>query len=382
MRKLIPARLLLSLALLLTITHAATAQVASDARGALTPFPDSQAVLFINARRIVNEMMPRVMPPADYQKMLAEAQKVGFDARELDYAAIGVRFAEPAPANGLPEFVVVVRGDFSADAMLALARIGLEAGKMTRRQETYGSKTLEIIDTSKIDNPAADSDVAPNSDAKPGEGPKPAPYPEVAFTTLDSNTLVVGVPSYVKAAIDAMGGGQGRLKSSMLDLAANDPQAIWSLTADIPTTLADQLHKFGAPANQEMDQMLGWMKQISLSQGMTALDYTMRAALLTDQPEHASAFSGLIRMGMLAAQTMLTQEAAKKGSKDAIKARQALAMLKTAVNRTEGSTLVLSVSVPQKTVADLVRSEMSKQTPATKGKPTRRTGRRGITRRK
>ena len=55
--------------------------------------------------------MSRVMPPAEYRKLLAQAQKVGFDARELDYAVVGVRFAEPAPANGLPEFVVVVRGD-------------------------------------------------------------------------------------------------------------------------------------------------------------------------------------------------------------------------------------------------------------------------------
>jgi hypothetical protein len=375
MRKLTPARILSSLALLFVFSHAVAAQVASDARGALTTFPDSQAVLYINTRRIVNEMMPRVMPPAEYRKMLAEAQKAGFDPRELDYAAIGVRFAEPAPANGLPEFVVIVRGDFNTDALLALARIGLEAGKMTRRQEAYGSKTLEIIDTSSLDK-LADGDSA----AKPGEQPKPAPYPEVAFTTLDSNTLVIGVPNYVKAAIDSMN-GQGQLKASTLELAANDPQALWSLTAEIPPTLADQLHKYGAPANQELDQMLGWMKQISLSQGMNALDFTLRAALLTDQPEHASAFSGLIRMGLLGLQTALTQEAAKKRGRDAIQARQALAALKTAVNRTDGNTLVLGVSVPQKAVADLIRSEMSKKkATATKGKATRRTSRKRTTR--
>jgi hypothetical protein len=376
MRKLTPARILPTLAFLFVLAHVATAQVASDARGALTPFPDSQAVLYVNAHRIVNEMMPRVLPPAEYRKMLAEAQKVGFDARELDYAAVGVRFAEPASASGLPEFVVIVRGGFNADALLAIARIALESEKMKRRQESYGSKTLEIIDTSNVDN-LVESD-AP----KPGEQPKPAPYPEIAYATLDSNTIVVGVPNYVKAAIDSMS-GQGALKASMLDLAANDPQALWSLTAELPPSLPDYLHKYGAPANQELDQMLGWMKQISLSQGMTALDFTLRAALLTDQPEHASAFSGLVRMGLLAAQMGLSKEAAKKRSKDAVKARQALAALKTAVNRTEGSTLILGISVPQKDVADLILSEMSKsKRPATKGKATRRTGRKGTTRRK
>jgi hypothetical protein len=322
-------------------------------------------------------MMPRVMPPAEYRKMLAEAQKVGFDARELDYAAVGVRFAEPAPASGLPEFVVIVRGGFNADTLLALARVALEEGKMQRRQESYGSKTLEIINTASLDKPS-EGDAA----AKPGEQPKPIPYPEVAFTTLDSNTVVIGVPNYVKAAIDSMS-GQGTLKASMLDLAANDPQALWSLTAELPPSLPDYMHKYGAPANQELDQMLGWMKQISLSQGMTALDFTLRAALLTDQPEHASAFSGLVRMGLLAAQMGLSQEAAKKRSKDAVKARQALAALKTAVNRTEGSTLILAISVPQKAVADLILSEMTKpKATATKSKATGRTIRKGTARRK
>jgi hypothetical protein len=377
MRKLTAARILPSLALLFVLAQTATAQVASDARGALTPFPDSQAVLYVNARRIINEMLPVVMPPAEYRKMLAEAQKAGFDARELDYAIVGVRFAEPAPASGLPEFVVIVRGGFNTDALLALARVTLEEGKMKRRQETYGSKTLEIIDTSNLDKPA-DGDAA----AKPGEQPKPLPYPEVAFTALDTNTLVLGVPSYVKAAIDSLS-GQGALKASMLDLATKDPQALWSLTAELPPTLADQLHKYGAPANQEFDQMLGWMKQINISQGMTALDFTLRAALLTDQPEHASAFSGLVRMGLLAAQMGLSKEAAKKRSKDAVTARRALAALKTVVNRTEGSMLILSVSVPQKAVADLVRSEMSKSKAAqARSKATRRTRRKGATRRR
>jgi hypothetical protein len=374
MRKLFPARILPSLALLLVLAHAATAQVATDARAALSTFPDSQAVLFVNARRIVNEMLPRVMPPLEYRKMLAEAQKAGFNPHELDYAVVGVRFAEPAPANGMPEFVVVIRGDFNTDALLALARVALSAEKLERRRESYGGKTLEIIDTMSIKKLA-------EGDANPEDKPKPEPYPEIAFTTLDSNTLVIGVPAYVKSTIDSAS-GQGRLKAATLELAASDPRALWSLTAELPPALADYLHKYGAPTNEELDQMLGWMKQISLSQGMNTLDFTLQAALLTDQPEHASAFSGLVRMGLLAVQTALTQEAAKKRGKDAVQARQALAALKTAVNRTDGSTLILGVSVPQKAVAELVQSEVSKKKMAATKRTTTRRGRKGTTRKR
>jgi hypothetical protein len=197
---------------------------------------------------------------------------------------------------------------------------------------------------------------------------------------LNANTLVAGVPAYVKALVDAAG-GRGTLKASMVDLATRDPQALWSLTVEPPPVLVDYLHKVGAPANQEFDQMIDWVKQLSLAHGMDALSYTMSASVLTDTPEHASAFSGLVRMGLLAAQTGLSSEAAKqtRKHKDYAKTRAALDAIKGFVNRTEGNTLLLSVSVPQKVVNDLVKNEMK---PSKQAKPTTSPRRRGRTRRK
>ena len=377
MRKPTRARILLPLALLLALAQFASAQTL-DARGALTSLPDSQAVLYVNARRIVNELLPRVMPPAEYQKMVAEVQKGGFDVRDLDYVAVAVRFTQPAPADGLPEFIVVVRGGFNPDALLAIGRIAAGAENLKTRQESYGSKTLDIIDTASVNKIMGDGD----KNKGVGVEPKSNPYPEIAVTTLDSRTLVAGVPAYVKAAIDAAA-GQGRLNSSTLDLAAREPQALWSLTAVIPPTLTDSMHKYGVPANEELDKTIAWMKQISLSQGMDALNLTFHAALLTDQPEHASALSGLARMGLVALQTSLAAEAAKKSGQDADDTRTALSVLRTVVNRTEGSTLVISAAVPVSTVAELVRKQMVKPTPTTaaKGRTRRRTGRRRTTRR-
>lgn len=366
-----PGRLLLPVALLAALCHAASAQTATDARAALSRLPDSQLVLYVNARRIVNEMMPRVMPPAEYNKMLAETQKVGFDIRGLDYAAAGLRFVEPAPPNGLPEFVVVVRGGFNADTLISLMRVGMASQNTKRRQESYGSKTLDIIDLSD----AGKIFDGMTGDQNTGQT-KPSPYPEVAVTALDSNTLVAGVPAYVKATIDSAS-GQGGMKASTIEMAARDPNALWSLTAEIPPSLTDYLHKYGMPPNEEVDRMVGWMKQLSIAQGMNAADFTLNLALLTDQPEHASAFSGIIRMGLLAVQTQLASEAAKPG-KDAANARSALNALKTLVNRTEGNTLLLSVSVPQTVVAEMVRQQTAKTAPKKRVTPRRRR-RRGTT---
>jgi len=366
-----PVRLLLPLALLFALAQAAAAQAPVDARAALSSLPDSQAVLFINARRIVNEMLPKLMTPAEYRKVLAQAEQYGFDPRGLEFAAVGVRLADPPPANNLPEFVVVIRGGFNADTLLALGRATLGAQNLKSRQETYGSKTIEILDLEAMNKPAEGGDE--------GKPPSPMPYPEIAVVALDSNTLVVGVPTYVKAAVDS-NSGRGGLKSSLVELAAHDPQALWSLTAELPPNIAEYLHKAGAPTNREADEMIGWVKQISIAQGMAALDYTLSAAVLTDAPEHASAFSGLVRMGLMAAQTALNSEAAKQTPrhKDYVQTRAALNAIKTFVNRTEGNTLQLSVSVPQKVVADLIKKEMAPK-PAVKSTgriPRRRRARR------
>jgi hypothetical protein len=320
MRKLNPARLLPPLALLCALASSAVAQTPADARSALSTFPDSQAVLFVNAHRIVNDVLPRVMTPAEYQKMLDESKKVGFDVRGLQFAAAGVRFNGDAPAGTPPEFVVVIKGNFNADSMLALGKIMMAAKNLPSRTETYGSKTIEIIDTEAI-NKSMNKGGAP--EGADGEAPKPKPFPytELAVTALDSNTLVAGVPAFVRSAVDASG-GQGALNPTLLGLASQEPDALWSLTAELPPNLAEMAHKYGAPANQQFDEMVGWVRQLNISQGMTALDFTLGVAVTTDRPEHASAFSGLVRMGQTLAENMLREAASKSKGADAARARR------------------------------------------------------------
>lgn len=384
MRKLNPARLLLPLVLLCALAPAAHAQMgvahartAVDARGALSTFPDSQAVLFVDAQRIINDVLPKVMSPADYRKMLDDTKKVGFDVRGIQFAAAGLRFNADSPAGTPPEFVLVVRGNFNADSMVMLSKIALAARNLPSRTETYGSKSIEIFNTEAVSKTMGIPGATGEGAGANGEAPKPKPisYPELAVAALDSNTLVGGVPSFVRAAVDASG-GQGALSPTLLSLATQDPDALWSLTAELPPNLADMAHKYGVPPNAQFDQMLGWVKQLNISHGMTAADFTLGVAVTTDQPEHASAFSGFVRMGQAFADNMLREALAKAKGKDAARARQGLAMLASSVNRTEGSTLYLRVSVPQKTVFDIVKEEAAKRK-----KPVRRTTRRGTRKR-
>src|SRR3954469_19725137 len=176
MRKLNPARLLPPLlALLCSFASSAVAQTHADARSALSTFPDSQAVLFVNAHRIIKDVLPRVMTPAEYQKMLDESKKVGFDVRGLQFAAAGVRFNTDAPAGTPPEFVLVIKGNFNADSMLALGKIMLAAKNLPSRTETYGSKSIEIIDTETLSK-SMGKEGGEGEGGTSGDAPKSKPF--------------------------------------------------------------------------------------------------------------------------------------------------------------------------------------------------------------
>jgi|GEM_PF-1124098 len=398
MRRIFPRTL--AVLALAAAASVASAQTGTEVRQAVSRFPDAQAVLYFNANRIVNEAMPRVMPRAEYQKMVDEAKQVGVDVRGLDYAVIGVRLAPQGQGGGQPEVAAMVRGSFNANALLTLART-LVGEQAKAREETYGSRTLLIFELPKKeqtkggtgsgtgDSTGTSGGTGTGGGTGDGTGGVPGgdmmpSLSEVAAVALDANTLVVGVPSYVKAAVDVES-GTGGLKSSLVDLAARDRFALMSLTADLPADLPDYLQKFGVGANDEVRRVLGWLKSLSFSTGMEGTNFTTKVAVLTSAPEHASTLDGMLQFGLTAAEAALRSELAK--SKDPSKIRPALSALQSLTRSAQGSTLEVGIAVPQATVAEMIRKEMSQKKKAAgpgsaRAKARPRAGRRGAARRR
>jgi hypothetical protein len=370
MRSITPSALVRAALAVLALTAAASAQGLVDARTALSSFPDSQAVLFVNARRITDEALPRLLPKAEYDKLIEQSRQVGFDVRDVDYIAVGARFADPAQPAGIPEVLVVLHGKFSSDALLTLARFAASTQNLTPTEENYQGKPIQVFDLTSLGQ---------SGGGQEGAAPRksPLPFKELAAAALDANTLVVGVPAYVRAAVDASG-GQGRLKSSLVELAARDPHTLWSLTAELPPNLAQYAQRFGMPKNEEAERIIGWLRQVNFSNGMDALNFTLRAAVLTDSPEHANAISGLVKMGLTALETSARQDIEKKRSKPAEsrQAQIALRAIRSSTNQTDGSTVLLGVSFPQTAVAEIVQKEFVKKPATTPRRPRRRASRR------
>jgi hypothetical protein len=349
---------------------------AQTSRDILTNFPESQVVVYVNAQRIFNEAAPRVVPQQKLEEAFAKMKRdaMGFDVRTVHHVAAGVRFrGEPRP-GAMPEFLVLLKGDFNADALMSLVRMGMPENVTT---ETYGSRTISIFKTT----PPKKAD----AEAQAADAPKPPPSPfnELAFVAFDANTLAVGVPDYVRAAIDAESSADARLNSGLLDLATRNADDLFSMVGNVPDDLVKYLPG-GVSQNAEVSKILSSIKQLQASIGMTATDFSIQSIVRTDTPESARAISGMIAIGLRAGEAAIQKELDKTPASD-VKKRQgiesALMVVRAMTNNANGNEVTMATAIPQKTIAGFVESEMKRQAAKPKTMKRRTTRRRGAGRR-
>lgn len=381
LKKTVPALLLL-----LASAFAASAQsptprqlidavVVPSAREAVLSLPESQGVVVVNARRIMNGALPRVLSPkqlAELDKGIADIRKqVNVDVRALEYAVVGMRFGpETLSAGQTPDFGLVVRGGFNADAVLSFVRLAQPA---QYRPETHGGKTLDVY---KIDfeGPSKDADRDPNA---PPPTPQPFKLPtEIAFVSFGADELMVGTPAYVRAAVDARGGGGARVRAELAEFALRNAESLVTVAGEMPAGLSQLLGmagQLGAPGasaagevmNDELKRLIDSVRQMQLSVNMGAADFAVQTILRTDKPEDARAISGLASMGLGTLEQELRKGvAAAKTAKARADARKFLGVLKSVGNDVRENEVTFSVAAPQATVAEFVRQSTVPAKPA------------------
>jgi hypothetical protein len=347
-----PARFLLSLIALMLLAAPAAVR-AQDARSALTNFPESQAVLYVNARRLINEAAPSVVPPEVLNKGLAEAKQF-IDLNGLEYMIAGARLKGDLSAKQLPEFLLIVRGNFSAEALLSGARM---LGQEMYTQETVGTKTISLFTLNK---PApASADGTQNS--------KKFPVDQIAAVALDANTIAVGIPAYLRDAIETSGGGdRPRLKPELVELAMRDPNTLVSLVGDIPPGISQHIRALGAPANAEMERMVDAVRQVQVAVNMQPSTFGVQSIIRMDDSEKAMALSGLINMGVGFLKGELQKDLQKVSSSSKADVTAALSVLETLTNASRGNEVELNVTFQQAALADVIKRQFvaKKQEPA------------------
>jgi hypothetical protein len=172
---------------------------------AVIPLPASDAVLTVDLRRLLTEVVPRVLvsDPARLAQVTSDIEqfksRTGIDARDFSALTVGTRITRlPSGATKFDRTVALAVGTFRADALLAAARA---ASKGTLAEQTYGGKTVYVL--------------AVNDELKLF-GLLKMHVKELALSVLAPNMLAVGEPASVRAAIDAQA-GRGRADLSLSD---------------------------------------------------------------------------------------------------------------------------------------------------------------------
>lgn len=321
-----------------------SAQAASDL---FSSFPESQAVIFMNGDRIQQAI--RAVAPQKYDQMFNDAQReMGFDIRRVRTVGLGIRVREPISPNTPPDFIVILKGDVTAEMIATEMAKNARGG---RRQETYNGKTIEILTMRAAPSTTGNSSYTPP--------PSSDPFPEAAIASISADTVAIGVPNYVKSAIDAAGGSAPRLRQDLVDAVSRNSDALMSIAGNIPPSLSDMIRSQGVlRSNPEAERLVLAMRGVQAFVNMTGSDFVIQLNGTMDTADNATYLSGLVARMKSELETQINSAPPSSNPNAEADKQAALSILRSITNTASGNEVRLSVTVPQSLVQQMVQREM------------------------
>lgn len=312
----------------------ATSPVPQSVISSLSNLPEADGLMYINAHRILNEVLPKFLPPKDLEglrKGFEEAkQSAGIDPSKVDYVVMAIRFKKPTGDLDfqMPEFLAVASGDFSADSLLMLARMASQ-GKL--RDETYGGKTLGLM---TIDEVAKQSEKMPLLKS----------FTEVGIVALNPNTIATGSPGYLRAAIDAAN-GKDRISPDVLNSLVRDPNVLLSVAGSPWRSFAKSFGMLGTETTARTPRCESKLGDAYVAVTMDATNFMFRGVSNADNPDTAKIIAKLYT-GLL--QYVITS----------VPDKSAQSLLKGLSITAEGDEVLVHADFPQQMVMDMIQQQM------------------------
>ena len=273
-----------SLLLAIFLTAVVNVGLVSAQTDPLSALPASDVVVFVDARRIMNELVPQLLAqdPATLAKMMGALNelktKMGVNVLGIERIAAGVRLLGPLKA-GPPSkedvgVAIIVQGDFNPNGLIEFLKT---MGKGKQGEETYGGRIIY-------------SEPPPTPPRKRTERATPA------VAVLDANTLVLGDLPQVRATIDAAG-GTGRVDSALVELAQRNTTALIGMAGNIPSSFTESLTANAPkdPMAQSVVKLIASIKQIFASIGSTPTDFNVITGARLSSAEQAQGVSGMLQ---------------------------------------------------------------------------------------
>ncbi len=319
-----------------TISTVPASSPAAQIVSSLANLPEADALIYVNPQRILNEVAPKFMPAKDVEGMRKGFEEVrknaGVDPTKIDYIVIATRFKKPTADLNFqaPEFLAIASGDFSSDSLIVLARMASQ-GRL--RDEKYGARTLGLMTIDPV--------------AKMAEkNPLLKSFTEVGIVALNANTIAVGTPGYLRAAIDA-GDGKERINTETLNSLVRDPNALLSIAGAPWHAFAKSFGMLGTEANARDPRCNSKIGDFYIALTMDATNFMLRGASNADNPDTAKIISRLYT-GLLAY------------ARQSIPDPTAQSLMKNIAITAEGDEVRLNADIPQQMVVDLIQQQMKK----------------------
>lgn len=300
------ALLVVSFFAALTVTQAQTrnrnTRATTPANTLMASLPESDAVAQIKMKQLINEAMPRIL--ANNPARLAQANaaveefktRTGLDPRMFDYLALGARFTYPGEGVTKVQTVALAKGSFSSAAMIAAGRV---ASNGKYREEKYQGKTLYIF--------TLDQDIRVL-------GVFDFRIAELAAAPIDTETLALGDPAAVRAALD-VGRTSRRANAELIALANRDPNAVIGFGSNLSEQLVRNVDIGNAPIAADLSKLRQVYGSVSTTEKDLELFLAARAInaeaakSLGDTLEGLKAFGALLVGRLSGARGVLAKSA-------------------------------------------------------------------------
>jgi len=315
-------------------TSAKVSPAMQEVINSLSQLPETDALIYINPQRIINEVLPKFLPPKDLEEMRkgfeAAKTQAGVDPAKITYLVIAVRFKKPTADLNFqaPEFMVVSSGDFSAEGLMGLARMASQ-GKL--RDEKYANKTIGLMTIEPI--------------AKESEkNPLLKSFTELGVVALNANTIATGSPGYLRAAIDA-GDGKERINMATLNSLVRDPNALVSFAGSPWGSFAKSFGMLGTETTPRAPRCESKIGDFYAALTMDATNFMIRGVSNADNPDTAKILANLYS-GLLQYAT------------NSIKDPGAQSVLKGLAITAEGDEVLMRADFSQQMVIETIKQQM------------------------
>lgn len=270
-----------ALLLLLAFIISAVSLAFADTRRAQTAplaaqLPVSDAVVIIDMERLTTDALPQLLSGNiqilnEFNTQIEQVKaQIGIDLRQFEKVAVGMTIKQDASGNFDFEPVVLARGKINPGILLAAARL---AAKDKFREEKAGAKTLYLFSIKEIllaNKPAAKT---PKDDEDFNRMLARVPS-EIAATSLDENTLVIGYPARVRETVE----GKSRVSANLLSLANRQPNSIISFGANVPAGMSRIWKMEGDDLGKIIDSIRQLAGAVNMMSGNATVSLTGKTA--------------------------------------------------------------------------------------------------------